>query len=200
MNAFDQVDALLVIDMQNSFLHVEGTMRTHRGRSLTDIDGVIDRNAQLVKTAREHTLPVILTRHCYRPGYVDAGGRALRLFESMSADPLVSGSWDAAIIDELAAGSHDVVVNKTRMDAFQGTDLEVVLGGLSASRLLITGIVTNACVETTARSAAMRDYDVTVLADCCTTYSSEHQANALEALEYYAFARVDTLAGMTASA
>lgn len=198
MNVLDEADALLVIDMQNSFLHPDGAMRAHRGRQLYDIDGTIARNARLMQEARAHALPVVLTRHCYRPGYVDAGRRTIGLFDRMGAEPLVAGSWDAAVIDELAGASDAMTVDKTRMDAFHHTDLEVVLRGLAATRLLITGIVTNACVETTARSAAMRDFDVTVLADCCTTYSSRHQTNALEALEFYRFARIDTLSNVCA--
>lgn len=192
MSILDESDALLVIDMQNSFLHPDGIMRNRRGRTLIDVDGTIQRNVELVAAARAHQLPVVYTRHCYRPGYVDAGVRVQQLFDSMGAEPLVSGSWDAGIVDELSV-EDAVIVDKTRMDAFLNTDLEVVLRGLGASRLLVAGIVTNACVETTTRAAAMRDFEVTVLGDCCTTYSKEHQTHALEALEYYMFARVSSL-------
>lgn len=194
---FDRADALLVIDMQNSFLHPDGVMRAHRGRSLIDVEGTIGRNVEAVRLASAHSLPVIFTRHCYRKGYVDAGSRTTRLVASMGAEPLLSGSWDADVVDELSPTAGAIVVDKTRMDAFHGTDLEVVLRGIGASRLLLSGIVTNACVETTARAAAMRDLEVTVLSDCCTTYSSEHQAHALEALDYYMFANSVTLESMT---
>jgi ureidoacrylate peracid hydrolase len=203
VNAFDEADALLVIDMQNSFLHPDGAMRAHRGRVLTDIDEIIKRNAEAVRIAHDRTLPVIYTRHCYRPGYTDAGARTVALFDSMGVSPLVAGSWDADLVDELRVdgpqgGAAPLMVDKTRMDAFYQTDLEIVLRGLGASRLLVGGIVTNACVETTVRAAAMRDLDVTVLADCCTTYGPEHQAAALSVLEFYLFARVSTLAEASA--
>jgi nicotinamidase-related amidase len=117
------------------------------------------------------------------------------LFASMDAEPLVRGTWDADIVDELKPGPLAAVVDKTRMDAFHNTDLEVLIRGIGASRLVVTGIVTNACVETTTRSAAMRDLDVTIFADCCSTYSAAHQASALEALEFYLFARVESWSG-----
>lgn len=196
---FDQSDALLVIDMQNSFLKPDGVMYGNRGAPMIDIDSVVEANVRAIELANSRALPVIYTRHCYRPGYVDAGAHTRRLVESLAEKPLLAGSWDAAVIDELAAPSDAVFVDKTRMDAFVGTDLELMLRGLGASRLILAGVVTNACVETTTRSAAMRDFEVTILADCCTTYSREHQESSLGALEYYMFATIGTLGDASAA-
>lgn len=76
---------------------------------------------------------------------------------------MLPGSWDSAVVDGLRATESDLYVDKARMDAFYNTDLELLLRGLSAERLAVSGIVTNACVETTTRSAAMRDLDVMLL-------------------------------------
>jgi ureidoacrylate peracid hydrolase len=194
-NVLDSADAVLVIDMQNSFLRPGGAMYQHRGGALRDPGGTTKRVSEVVVAATASRIPVIYTRHCYRPGYADAGSRTLRLFRSMDTEPLVRGTWDADIVDELKPGAGAAVVDKTRMDAFHNTDLEVLIHGISATRLVVTGIVTNACVETTTRSAAMRDLDVTILKNCCTTYSAEHQANALQALEFYRFAEVESWSG-----
>jgi nicotinamidase-related amidase len=69
--------------------------------------------------------------------------------------------------DELGCGPDDLVVDKVRFDAFQWTSLEPLLRGLGVTDLMICGVVTNICVETTARSAFMRDFPVTLLEDCC---------------------------------
>jgi ureidoacrylate peracid hydrolase len=199
-NALESADALIVIDMQNSFLRPAGAMYQHRGGTLRDPAGTIGRVGEVIAAATAREIPVIYTRHCYRPGYTDAGTRTLQLFESMGTDPLVRGTWDAGIVDELTPASSAAVVDKTRMDAFHNTDLEVLIRRIGGPRLVVTGIVTNACVETTTRSAAMRDLDVTILEDCCSTYSAEHQASALEALEFYLFARVESWSGSTAAA
>jgi ureidoacrylate peracid hydrolase len=191
-NGLDGTDAVLVIDMQNSFLSPGGAMYQHRDGILRDPGGTTKRVSEVVAAATASGIPVIYTRHCYRPGYHDAGSRTLRLFRSMDAEPLVRGTWDADIVDELRPAPDAAVVDKTRMDAFYNTDLEVLIRGISGTRLVVTGIVTNACVETTTRSAAMRDLDVTIFEDCCTTYSAEHQASALQALEFYRFAQVES--------
>jgi ureidoacrylate peracid hydrolase len=189
-NVLDATDAVLVIDMQNSFLRSGGAMYEHRGGTLRDPNGTIQRVGEVVAAATARGIPVIYTRHCYRPGYMDAGSRTMRLFQTMETEPLVRGTWDADIVDELKPGQGAAVVDKTRMDAFHNTDLEVLIRGISATRLVVTGIVTNACVETTTRQAAMRDLDVTIFENCCTTYSADHQTSALEALEFYLFAQL----------
>jgi len=194
-NVLDSADAVLVIDMQNSFLLPGGAMYEHRGGTLRDPGGTTERVGGVVAAATARAIPVIYTRHCYRPGYADAGRRTMRLFQTMETEPLVRGTWDADIVDELRPAPGAAVVDKTRMDAFHQTDLEVLIRGISATRLVVTGIVTNACVETTTRSAAMRDLDVTILENCCTTYSAEHQDNALRALEFYLFARIESWSG-----
>ncbi len=68
---------------------------------------------------------------------------------------------------ELACGPGDLVVDKVRFDAFQWTSLEPLLRGLGVDELVVCGVITNICVETTIRSAFMRDFPVIMLADCC---------------------------------
>ena len=194
MSVLDGTDAVVVIDMQNSFLRPDGAMYHHRGQVLLDAERTIDRNAELIALAMARGLPVVYTRHCYRRGYADAGERMRGFLVAMPGEPLLAGSWDASIVDELRPAPGALVVDKTRMDAFYNSDLEVLLRGLGAARITVAGIVTNACVETTTRSAAMRDLDTSILQDCCTTYSTAHQAGALDALAFYLFATIGSLA------
>jgi nicotinamidase-related amidase len=186
------VDAVVVVDMQNSFLHPNGRLYAARGGPLVDIEATVAANCRLVAVARSASIPVIFTRHCYRPGYVDVSLTARDVYRTHHG-ALLAGSWDAAIVDELAF-TDAVFVDKNRMDAFYGTALETVLRGLSVNRLAISGIITNACVDTTTRSAAMRDFAVTVVSDCCTTYSESDQTASLHAIAKYGFARLLTLA------
>ena len=192
--ALEGANALLVIDMQNAFLHPRGSIYQYRdGMTLLGIERTIANTAQAVEMANQHAIPVIYTRHSYRSDYLDASPVTKALFHRMGTRPLLSGTWDAQVIDELPIRSESLVVDKTRFDAFYNSDLEVLLRGIGGNHLVVTGIVTNACVETTTRAAAMRDFDVTILADCCTTYSNEHQLHALEVLDFYMLAKIDTL-------
>ncbi|MEU8151155.1 cysteine hydrolase [Nonomuraea sp. NPDC048901] len=109
------------------------------------------------------------TRHVFRPGLIDMPARSAKLWPR-DPEPLVRGSWDADIIDELAPVEGDHVIDKNRYDAFLYTDLEVLLRGLGIKRLLVAGILTNVCVETTVRSADQRGFDPYVASDCTTAY------------------------------
>lgn len=192
----DSFDAVLVVDMQNSFLHPAGGTYDITGAPMVRIPETIANNRALVQAARDAAVPLVFTRQVYRRGYVDAGAVTKARYDLAAGQALVEGTWDIEVIGELEVSDDDLVLDKPRMDAFHNTSLEVLLAGLDARRIAICGVLTNACVETTARSAAMRDFDVTVVSDCCTTLSDADQGAALTSLEKFGFAAVTDLASV----
>jgi ureidoacrylate peracid hydrolase len=185
------VDALLIIDMQNSFCHPDGVMYASLGAPLFELDSIVKNTASAVAAARTARLPVVFTRHQHQAGYADFGPRFPQFLDLLRAqDGLLARTWDADVIDELDFGSSDIVVDKARLDAFHNTSLETLLRSMGVQRLAVAGIITNACVETTTRAAAMRDYDVTVLSDCTTSGQAKHRDMSLECLEAYHIASV----------
>jgi ureidoacrylate peracid hydrolase len=166
--------AVLVIDMQNGFCHPRGSFPS-TGITLPDIPAVVAANAELLAAAHAAHVPVIYTRHVFRPGLIDMPARSAHLWPRDPV-PLVRGSWDADIIDELAPAEGDRIIDKNRYDAFLYTDLEVLLRALGVERLLVSGILTNVCVETTVRSAEQRDFDPYVASDCTSAYGETHDA------------------------
>jgi len=186
-------DAVMIIDMQNSFLHPRGGTYQITGSPLIRIPETIAKNRQLIGAARAAGIPIIFTRQTYRSGHVDAGWVSLDKFDIGATGALIEGTWDIELLDELDVAAGDFIVDKPRMDAFYNTNLEVLLRGLGAHRIAIGGIVSNACVETTTRSAAMRDFDVTVFADCCTTLSEQDQIASMTSIQRYGFADVADL-------
>lgn len=167
--------AVLVIDMQNGFVHPEGSIAS-LGSPLPGISEVIEENRKLIGAARDAGVPIVYTRHQWREGHLDAPKLSVDRFSGRT-DLLVEGSWDAAICDALAPGAGDVLVDKRRYDAFLYTDMEIVLRALGAKRLLVSGVVTNICVESTVRSAHMRDFDVFVASDCTSAAPEFHAAS-----------------------
>jgi nicotinamidase-related amidase len=182
--------ALLVVDMQNGFCHPDGSF-SRTGRDVAGAMDAVARAAIAVAQARAADIPVVFTRHVYRPGRPDEG-RALtgNSPELASVASLATGTWDAAVCDELGCGPDDLVVDKVRFDAFQWTSLEPLLRGLGVTALMICGVVTNICVESTARSAFMRDFRVTLLADCCAANTRRLHELAIEVLSSYALAEI----------
>ncbi|MDB4873474.1 MAG: isochorismatase hydrolase [Gemmatimonadales bacterium] len=186
--------ALLVVDMQNGFCSSGGSFVTIAG-ALHDIDRVVRTVNSTIVRAREFGMPVVFTRHVYQPGYVDAPAvetPAMGLIKAVGG--LLSGSWDGELIDELDQRPSDAVVDKCRPDAFFDTSLGSLLRCLGITDVAVAGVVTNICVESTVRSAFMRDYVCTVVCDACTAMSAEDHQASLRLLEKYG------LAGGTASA
>jgi ureidoacrylate peracid hydrolase len=185
--------ALLVIDMQNGFCHPEGSF-ARIGMGLEGADVAVRNAAEAVSQARTAAIPVVFTRHLYRPGRADEG-RSLKLNSPALAgvEGLAVGSWDADVADELGCGPDDLVVDKVRFDAFQWTSLEPLLRGLGVTDLVVCGVVTNICVETTVRSAFMRDYPVTLLADCCAAKTRRLHELSLEVLASYQLADIASI-------
>jgi nicotinamidase-related amidase len=185
--------ALIVVDMQNGFCHPDGSF-ARMDMGLEGADEAVRNAALAVAQARRAGIPVIFTRHVYRPGRADEG-RALKQNSPALAglDGLAAGSWDAQVMAELGCGADDLIVDKVRFDAFQWTSLEPLLHGLGAEEIVVCGVITNICVETTIRSAFMRDFPVILLADCCAAKTRRLHELSLEVLTAYQLAQVESI-------
>ena len=138
--------ALLVVDMQNGFCHPDGSF-PRIGRGLEGAMDAVRAAAVAVGQARRAGIPVVFTRHVYRPGRPDEGAALISNSPELAeVDGLAVSTWDAAVCDELGCGPGDLVVDKVRFDAFQWTSLEPLLRGLGVTKLMICGVVTNICV------------------------------------------------------
>jgi len=182
--------ALLVVDMQNGFCHPDGSF-PRVGRGLEGAMEAVANAAVAVGQARQAGVPVVFTRHVYRPGRADEGAALVRNSPELAGVAgLADGTWDAQVCAELGCGPDDLVVDKVRFDAFQWTSLEPLLRGLGVTDLMICGVVTNICVETTARSAFMRDFPVTLLEDCCAAKTRRLHELSVEVLSSYELAEM----------
>lgn len=170
--------ALLVIDMQRFFLDPASPTFTCGGLAILPIV------KELIHAFRDTCRPVIYTRHVHHPDHLDSGIMSW-WWEGMC----VEGTPESEIHPELAPLPHEKVVNKHRYSAFYNTDLETVLRCLRLEDLVITGVMTNLCCESTARDAYYRDFRVFFPADGTATITEEmHMASLLNLS--YGFAQV----------
>ncbi|SMQ74181.1 ureidoacrylate peracid hydrolase [Plantibacter sp. VKM Ac-1784] len=167
--------ALLVIDMQNGFIHPEGSLPS-LGMGMPNIDSVIAENAEAIAAARTTGVPVIYTRSVFRPGMVDLPLR-MEGFLPPNFEMLERGSWDAEIHTALTPQEGEAVIDKNRYDAFLNTPLEQLLRTLGATTVLVLGTVTSICVESTVRSGYMRDFDMYVASDGVAGAPGQHEAS-----------------------
>ena len=118
----------------------------------------------------------------HRGDYLDVGPFSI----SKRYKALVKGSWGSEIIDALKPKDTEIIVEKHRYSAFYNTDLEILLRGLGVTSLILTGIATNVCVESTARDAHSRDFEVMVITDCTASSDVQrHRASLLNMNEYF---------------
>jgi len=194
MTARPSKSALIVVDMQNGFCHPKGSLPS-LGMSLADVDRSVRQSALAVEQARAADLPVIFTRHVYRPGRADEGQNLTALSADLAGiDGLAAGSWDGGVIDELGWTPADLTVDKVRFDAFLWTSMDPLLQGLGVTHLQVCGVVTNICVESTVRAAFMRDYPVTLLGDACAAQTPRLHDLGLEVMGAVGLATVVSLA------
>ena len=184
--------ALLVVDMQNAFVMPGGSM-ARLGLSTARGHAIIEPIRRLLDAFRTRRLPVIHTLTTVRSDYVDAGLVAERFPALRPLGHIIAGTWDAQIVERLVPRAGEYVIAKNRFDAFYGTNLELVLRALHVDTLVVAGVPTNICVESTIREAFVRDLRVVLPRDATASYTSEMEDASLATLGFM-FAQVTSVA------
>jgi nicotinamidase-related amidase len=179
--------ALLIIDMQNELLHPNGKLY-HDGFP-PEFDQFVPNVQRMLAAARAKGVAVIFVYTAYHPSFVDASP----LSPSRNSGSLVEGSWGARILEEIAPQEQEVVIRKRRPSAFYETSLDLVLRGLAVRSIFLCGVATNRAVESTARDAFNRDYEVFILSDGTAARSVTAHRASLESLNGF-FGKVVTAA------
>jgi nicotinamidase-related amidase/catechol 2,3-dioxygenase-like lactoylglutathione lyase family enzyme len=192
MSALDALDlrssALLVIDLQNAFVHDQGTLGIS-GVNTQRLKSIVPVLAELIPRCQAAGLPVIWTLQEHFA--VDASRARKKLSAHTARRKQVSalaGSWDEQIVDELrplADVNPAYVVRKHRFGAFHETRLDMLLKMLGTRTLFVAGTTTNACVETSIREAYLRDFDVVALEDCISGVNEAWETTAKQVWKQY---------------
>ena len=184
--------ALIVVDMQNAFAS-PGGMLDLAGIDVSPARDVIANAAMVVEAARGARVPVVYLTIGYPPDLSTAGGvdspnpqkeLALCLMRErpeLRGKLLTFGTWDFEIVPDLAPLPGDVVIVKSRYSGFYGTSLDSVLRSRGVRNLLLVGIASNVCVESTIRDAYFLEYWAVMVADATMPAGS---AAIQEATEY----------------
>jgi nicotinamidase-related amidase len=172
--------ALLIIDMQRDFLE-PGGFGEMLGNDVSQLRRTIEPNKALLKAWRAVGALVIHTREGHRPDLTDlppakkVRGRS----PTTIGDPgpmgriLVRGEAGHDIISELYPATGEPIIDKPGKGAFFATDLHAILQNRDIQQLVVTGVTTEVCVNTTVREANDRGYDCMVVSDCCGSYFPE---------------------------
>ena len=191
--------ALVVVDVLNDFCASGGFM-DDEGANLEAVQAAADRLPALISAAREAGVLVVFIRNVYSSErnvyladtWLEQAARR-RGSSYTEREVCVAGSWGGDFYGDVRPEPGEPIVVKHRFSAFHNTDLDTILRAHGIRTLVMSGIATNVCVETTAREGFVRDYYIVFLADGTATYSeAEHQAT-LRVVDRY-FGQVVTIA------
>jgi biuret amidohydrolase len=172
--------ALIIIDMQRDFLEPGGFGET-LGNDVSLLQAAVAPCRAVLAAARANGILVIHTREGHRPDLSDAprakverGAPSLRIgAPGPMGRILVRGEPGHDIIPELYPIAGEPVIDKPGKGAFYQTDLDLMLHNRGIDTLLVCGVTTEVCVNTTVREANDRGYRCVVLSDCCASYFPE---------------------------
>lgn len=169
--------AVLVIDLQNDFCHSEG-ISAKAGRDISLAQKAAYNTETFLKEARNRKVPIVFVRVIHSQW--NNSPVWLRQ-KQLAPTPMKcqEGSWGAEffVIKPLAG---DPVVTKHRYSAFIGTNLDLILRSLGIQTLIVTGVGTPVCVESTVRDGFQMDYHIVVLSDCTGTSTVGEHSRTLE--------------------
>ena len=171
--------ALIIQDLQNDVIIEGGAFADSGAPAHATAQNVVGNVADLAAACRAAGVPVIHVWYV-----VEQGAAGLRqnapLFQGVKeADALVRGTWGAAPAEGLEPQDGDHIVEKMRMNGFYETRLDILLRGLGADTIIVSGAWTNMSIEHTARHGADAGYEVVVPSDGTSTTGDEWQNAAL---------------------
>jgi nicotinamidase-related amidase len=174
--------ALLVVDMQNDFI-ADGGLISKDGRDRTEAKKLAERLPELLAAARNAGVLVVFVRNIYTTegnlylsdSWLEQAVRKRK--GGYTTIPVCGpGSWGGDFYGNVRPLPDEAIVSKHRYSGFHNTDLDTILRANRIRSVVVTGVVSNVCVETTAREAFVRDYYVVLPHDGAAAYSiADHE-------------------------
>lgn len=181
--------ALVMIDMQRDFVEPHGFGEA-LGNDVSLLRRAIEPCTRLLEAARQAGLLIVHTREGHRADLSNCpaakltrGGKTFIGQQGSMGRILIQGEPGHDIIPELHPLSGEPIIDKPGKGAFYATDLHLILQARAIKSLIICGVTTEVCVQTTAREANDRGYEVLIPEDCCASYFPEFHRAALEMIK-----------------
>jgi nicotinamidase-related amidase len=165
--------ALLLLHWQNDLAMQYGKLSRDMPQRLAAAH-TIENVQAVLKASRDKGMLVVYVNASHRPGYPEVSSRQSKMSSGIvKAGGLLRGSWGAEVVDRLRPEVKDIIIYNYSTSAFGYTELDLILRNKGISDLILTGLVTNWIVESTARDAMNRGYNIYTLSDCCQGINEE---------------------------
>ncbi|WP_454739009.1 cysteine hydrolase family protein [Cupriavidus necator] len=179
-----------MLDMQNDLVHDEGPSGKGPLGEQVRARGILQRTASALRKAREAGALVGFVRVGFSAQYQECPPNSPVFSGAPKAGLFKLGSWGTEVHSLLGVGESDLQIVKHRVSPFYSTTLEAQLRANGVTRIVCSGVSTQAVVQATVRDAHDRDYEVVVLDDCCAAHSAQEHANSIDSIRR--FCRVET--------
>ncbi|MCR6688616.1 cysteine hydrolase [Cellulomonas sp.] len=189
LNLNPATTAVLVIDMQNDNLHPDGAFAATGAADHAAQQDVVAHVGAILTAARTVDAAVVHNRIVIYPGRPSGGSNA-PIFRMLGPESLKLDTWGAAPIDGAEPVRDEIVLDRIRMSAFNGTSLDPILRNLGITTVVVVGVWTNMAVEHTVRDAADHGYEAVIVSDATSSINAEWQAAGLG----YALTNIATIA------
>lgn len=183
--------ALLFVDVQNFAAHRDGgefkdmpkdQFTAKYGWFFEELDAQVIGNMQAIQSAcRKADIEIMYTTI----ESLTLDGRDRSLDYKITGFNVPKGSWDGKVIDQIAPDGDEIVLPKSSSSVFISTHIDYVLRNLGVKQLVISGLITDQCVESAIRDACDLGYLVTQVTDACLTYTPERQENSIQTIKGY---------------
>ena len=176
--------AVLIIDMQNDFCHIDG-VQAKRGLSISQIQTMVPRLKRFLSAARKYHPLIIFVRMVHTEWSISpVSMEPQMIFPEDLRLYVLEGTWGSEFY-EISPEGGEIVVTKYRYSAFQGTDLESILRDNRIKTLVLTGVATPVCVEATAIDGYSKDFFIVLVKDCLAARNVEEHNAALSIMERF---------------
>lgn len=173
--------AVVLVEFQNDFTTEGGTLHG-AVKGVMESTHMLDNIKDVVAKARKAGAIIIYAPIQFAAGYNEITSHPYGILKGVvDSNSFVKGTWGAAMVDSLKPEEGDIVLEGKRgLDAFASTNLDFILRSKGIETVVMSGFLTNCCVESTMRSAYEKGFAVITLTDCVAGTSEEEHANAIK--------------------
>lgn len=183
--------AILVMDFINEIIHPEGKFKKKGYAEFAERNKTLEQVSKAVGLARQQEMPVIYIRVGFSEDYSEQPKNSPLFGKADEFQALKLNTWATEFHESLEIKPEDHVITKHRVSPFYNTDLNSYLKDKGIREVYLCGVATDLVVESAARDAHDRDYNVFVLEDCCAAANEEDHRKSLKTLSK--IARVGTI-------
>lgn len=179
---------LMVVDMQNDFVSEQGVL-AKAGEDVTPMQQILPPMLELIERARAMQIPIIYLKNIHsRWDESVSWGDVIKVHgaegkEAYSAT--LEGTWGVEFYTGIAPRPEERVIFKPRYSGFVATDLDLTLRSLQVESIILAGVATNLCVDSTARDGFMIGYNIIVLEDCTASTHPDLHHSSLKNIRLY---------------